>query len=463
MIDDDEIDARATEMGVHVANVERDYVFGWLLKCFYENAYLGPLLIFKGGNCMRKAYYPAIRFSGDLDFSVLTAINPERFQREINAACAAAQELSGVTFDLERTSFKPDRMLDAERQSFKGRVYFKDFYDEPSEITISVRLDMTEYDRVYLPTVTRGLIHPYSDKADCAIDLRCMALEELIANKLKCLIQRRHSFDLYDLVYATFFDRSIEISRSQVLRTFLQKTIFEPSPGAAKGILLGLPMTFFKGAWNKYVAPVGGRMEFDKAAEGFKAAIEEIFGTAGGGLWGHEAFYPAELRNLIMEAGSGKRIMRLVYDGRAREVEPYALSYKRPKVGPASEYFYVWDLTGGEKTPPGWRSLFHHKIDRLELTEKTFEPRYPIELSKAGETAQNEYFGKPFSTSTPRLRKRRTRQATPRAFRAFGGFSYTVECPYCQKRFKRSTMTTALNPHKQYNGLPCYGRTGYFV
>ena len=92
-----------------------------------------------------------------------------------------------------------------------------------------MRLDMTEYDRVYLPTVTRGLIHPYSDKADCAIDLRCMALEELIANKLKCLIQRRHSFDLYDLVYATFFDRSIEISRSQVLRTFLQKTIFEPS------------------------------------------------------------------------------------------------------------------------------------------------------------------------------------------------------------------------------------------
>ncbi len=117
--------------------MERDYVFGWLLKCFYENAYLGPLLIFKGGNCMRKAYYPAIRFSGDLDFSVLTAINQERFQREINAACAAAQELSGVTFDLERTSFKPDRMLDAERLSFKGRVYFKDFYDEPSEITIS--------------------------------------------------------------------------------------------------------------------------------------------------------------------------------------------------------------------------------------------------------------------------------------------------------------------------------------
>jgi hypothetical protein len=32
----------------------------------------------------------------------------------------------------------------------------------------------------------------------------------LLANKLKCLIQRRHSFDLYDLVYSTFFERSID-------------------------------------------------------------------------------------------------------------------------------------------------------------------------------------------------------------------------------------------------------------
>lgn len=462
MIDDDEIDAKATEMGVHVANVERDYVFGWLLKCFYENAYLAPLLIFKGGNCMRKAYYPAIRFSGDLDFSVITSIDVERFQREINAACAAAQELSGVTFELDKTSFKPDRMINAERQSFKGRVYFKDFYDEPSGITISVRLDMTEYDRVYLPTVTRGLIHPYSDKAECASNLRCMSIEELVANKLKCLIQRRHSFDLYDLVYATFFDRSIDISRSQVLRTFLQKTIFEPSPGAAKGILLGLPMAFFRGAWNKYVAPVGGRLEFDKAADGFVASINEIFGTTGGDHWGHQPFYPAELRNLILEAGAGKRVMRLEYDGRTREVEPYSLAYKRPRGKPGSEYFYVWDLTGGT-SGPGIKTFFHEKIRNLEVTDTTFEPRYPIELSKAGETAHKDYFGKPFSAMSPRVRRQRRRKPVSGRIRSFGAPSYTVECPYCQKRFKRSSPTTALNPHKQENGYPCYGRTGYLV
>jgi predicted nucleotidyltransferase component of viral defense system len=462
MISDDEIDARAAQMGVHVANVERDYVFGWLLRGFFVNPYLGPLLIFKGGNCMRKAYYPETRFSGDLDFSVQCTIDPERFQREINAACATAQDQCGVTFDLGRTSFEADRMIDDQRQSFKGRVYFQDFYGEVNEVLISVRLDVTEYDRIYLPTVTRKLIHPYSDQETCAVDLNCMSLEELVANKLKCLIQRRHSFDLYDLVYSTFFDRSIAINRQQVLRTFLQKTIFERSPGAAKGILLGLPMAFFRAAWNKYVSPIAGRFDFDRAAEGFKTAIEEIFSGVGTDTWGHQPFYPAELRNLILQAGAGRKLLRVVYDGFTREVEPYALAYKRPQGKPASEYFYVWDLTGGSSRS-GIKTFFHQKITKLELTDKTFEPRFPLELSKAGETARKDYFGQPFSAKRVGV-ARRGKRTSARGLRGFGSSpSYTVECPYCQKRFKRTTPTTTLNPHKDDNGFPCPARAGYLV
>jgi predicted nucleotidyltransferase component of viral defense system len=105
MIEKDEIVAQARLIGVHMVNVERDYVFGWLLKAFYENDYLSPLLIFKGGNCMRKAYYPSTRFSSDLDFSVIAAIDPERFQAEVNRACDAAQATCGVKFETDKTPF----------------------------------------------------------------------------------------------------------------------------------------------------------------------------------------------------------------------------------------------------------------------------------------------------------------------------------------------------------------------
>lgn len=39
MISKDEIEEKAEEFDIHVANVERDYVFGWLLKAIYLNEY----------------------------------------------------------------------------------------------------------------------------------------------------------------------------------------------------------------------------------------------------------------------------------------------------------------------------------------------------------------------------------------------------------------------------------------
>lgn len=56
--------------------------------------------------------------------------------------------------------------------------------------------DVTEFDRLHLPVQTRRLIHPYSDAADCNAEVRVVKLEEALADKLSCLIQRRYSFDL---------------------------------------------------------------------------------------------------------------------------------------------------------------------------------------------------------------------------------------------------------------------------
>ncbi|MDI1296284.1 MAG: nucleotidyl transferase AbiEii/AbiGii toxin family protein [bacterium] len=462
MIERDEIDAQGEILGVHTAHVERDYVFGWLLKAFYENPYLSQLLVFKGGNCMRKAYYPNTRFSSDLDFSVTSAIDPERFQAEINEACHAAQDACGVVFETEKNSFVADRMIDAQRQSFKGKVYFRDFYGAKGDLTISVKLDVTEFDRLLLPTVVRPLVHPYSDASVCQIGIVCVSLEELLANKLKCLLQRRHSFDLYDLVYATFLERSIAVDRSLVLSTFLRKTIFERSPGSAKRILLGLPMAFFGSVWNKYiVCPAASRFDFDRITEGFNAAIEFIFGNSDTVAWGGDPFYPAEYRNLILDAGARRRLMRITYDGTERVIEPYSLAYKRRQDGHASEYFYAYDLTGGARSGPGIKSFLHPKVEALAATEDSFEPRFEIELSKAGESPQNQYFGGSFK-GNPRGGGRGLSISSRHGFRTRAA-NYTVECPYCQKRFKRTTASTVLNAHNDSNGYRCSARRGYLV
>ena len=102
-----------------------------------------------------------------------------------------------------------------------------------------------------------------------------MAIEESIASKLKCLLQRRHSHDLYDLVYAAFFNNEIELDRAEIARVFLRKTIFGDSPGSAKQILLGLPVPVFKAAWEKYiVCPVQSRLDFDKFQSVYSGFID---------------------------------------------------------------------------------------------------------------------------------------------------------------------------------------------
>jgi predicted nucleotidyltransferase component of viral defense system len=103
MIDRTEIEAKGAEFGIQVANVERDYVFGWLLAAIYGESALRDILILKGGNAFRKAYFETTRFSPDLDFSTQQGIDADFLTRELNRACEVAQERSGVKFDTEST------------------------------------------------------------------------------------------------------------------------------------------------------------------------------------------------------------------------------------------------------------------------------------------------------------------------------------------------------------------------
>lgn len=464
MITKDEIEEKAQEFKIHVSNVERDYVFGWFLKLVFENEYLSQLLILKGGNGLRKAFLPDTRFSKDLDFSTQSALDLPRVQTEINNACRQIQERCGVTFDTERNTLAEDRAIDANRKIYKGKVYFKDFYGNADAITISIRLDITEFDKLYLEPVTRELVHPYSDAPACAGIIRCVALEELMANKLKCLIQRRHTHDLYDVIYTLVFAPPEGVQRNLIATTFLKKTIFERSPGAAKAILLGIPLAVFKGAWEKYiVCPVQSRIGFDHVETRFSDLIEQLFAPLGAGQ-PSLAFVPPEFRNPIMDAGSNQTLLLVEYDGTERTVEPYSLAYKRRNDGQAFEYFYGYDRTGGQ-SGPGIKAFLPFKIQDVRATEDPFEPRYEIELAKAGEAARKGYFaGSRFGrgrTGSRGIRKSKTRHSS--RTRDPYAPEYRVQCPICQKIFTRKTNTTKLNKHKNQWGMQCTGTTGYRV
>ena len=449
LISREEINAKAADFGIHAANVQRDYVFGWLLRGVAETR-LAPVLALKGGNALRKAYFPATRFSDDLDFSTTSGMEADLLKRTFDEVCGFVTQRTGVLFDLDRSGVHDEHYIDERRRVFKMRLYFQNFYGEPERITLKVRLDVTEYDRIALPVQVRHLIHPYSDAAACATDVRVIKLEEALADKLKCLLQRRYAFDLFDLVYGVFVNRAIEVDRGEVVRTFLSKTIFEGSPATALQLLLGAPLDLLRGFWDKIVAPKTTLIDFEDASALFRDGLGGLFAPFGARGAHPSMFFPAELRNPILRAASERTLLRVTYDGYARDAEPYSLVFRRRLDSVGQEYLYVYDRTGG-RHGPGIKSWQRSGIQRLVNTDIPFEPRYPIELSKAGDRETAGYFAKnPYASRSPR--------------RASSSSSaYTVECLACGKRFRRATYSTRLNAHKNEYGSACYGRVGYIV
>lgn len=270
---------------------------------------------------------------------------------------------------------------------------------------------------------------------------------------MKCLIQRRYAYDLFDLVYGVFINREIAVDRRELVQTFLRKTIFEPSPVTARDLLLGVPYDLVRGFWDRIVVPKLSALSFESAVSTLRAGLLPLFQPFSYGAHLAGAYFPAELRNPILQAASDMTLLRVSYHGVIREVEPYSLAFKQRRDGVAREYFYGYDRSGGRTSGPGIKTFVQEDIQSLENTGVTFEPRYEVELSKAGDRESASYFARPFARHG-----RRSRTTT-----TYAGVVYTVQCPYCSKTFRRQTYTTRLNRHHDGYGNLCLGRVGILV
>lgn len=420
-----------------------------MISGFYAESQMAEALTLKGGNALRKGYLPASRFSDDLDFSCATELDEDRILAACNESCRYAADRSGVVFDLGRNRVVDYHEVERGKSVYKLALYFQDFSGDARPVDIKVRVDVTEFDRLHLPVQTRNLIHQYSDAAEAAVPIRVVALEEALADKLRCLLQRRYAYDLFDLVYGTFISKDLAIDRGALMRTFLAKSIFAPDPQAAKQLLLTAPWESLRGFWGKVVTPAVSRFGFDDALNALRVGLEDLFAGLGGQPRAAGAYFPEPVRSQIFHAGAQQRLMRMRYQGASRIIEPYALKFMRRTDGFAREYLWAYDRTGG-RSGPGLKSFVASDLAAIEVLEAEFRPRYPVELMKG--TVGSGTFGGRTGTLAPRPRR-----SSPQTR------NYTVQCPYCNRRFSRTTIKTALRAHQDGYGNKCYGRRGYLV
>jgi hypothetical protein len=210
-----------------------------------------------------------------------------------------------------------------------------------------------------------------------------MRLEEVLATKMRCLLQRRHIADFFDLVHGMLTTMAAEIDLRKLIYAFYRTTVFGASPSVAKGLFIDLPFELLGGFWEKHICcPRVSWVTFDRAKDAFLALIDRLI--PGEARRRHSSiFFPSAMRAPIMHAADSQTLLRIRYRGYERLVEPYELKFMRREDGVGREYLYVYDRTGGH-SPPGIKCFVSEGVGRIENTDQPFNPRFDIELRKAG-------------------------------------------------------------------------------
>lgn len=470
MIESEEIEIQAKLFGIDTSDVQRDYLFGWFLFGLFSISNLKDIIFLKGGNALRKCYFENTRYSSDLDLGIQNDISPDILQTEINKICDFVNSETNIVFNKEqnrvREKFVIEDAASGKLKVYEARIYFRDFYGEAKHIVLKIKLDITRFDKVYLPLQNQALIHPYSDFEKVRGTVKCHKLEEIIGTKLKCILQREHPPDLFDYVYTLFFNNKFAINKGEIVSVFLKKTIFEPSPGVAKNILLNLPMDFFRSFWSRNIVCAKDVLfDVDLAITKFREGIGDIFSIYPDVSYADSYFFPAHYRNSIMQAGRNQTLLKMTYKNRERIVEPYALKYKEAQGKPPREYLFVYEISGGSKDEPGIRSYISENIQSIENTDIKFIVRdgYEIELCKAGEPIKDKYFTDNDRIKVPKWRKSRVSDSRKILSTYYGGPKYTYQCSSCLKKIVKKTMDSTIGSHKNKYGGECYGRYGYLV
>ncbi len=215
MIKQTEIKRISEFHGVPKSQIDKDWVLSYLLYAIISMPELKDIMIFKGGTCLKKCYFPDYRFSEDLDFTILDSqyiFNT----RIVNKIMKKATELSfdenynrGILFKLKK--IEPTQSKD-EEQGFKVYIHYWGAdhrkNDLPSANSISwhhtIKLDINHTEEIIFPVKQLTINHNFSDKLNFADAIvNSYSIEEVLSEKLRSLIQRKYTSprDCYDIWY----------------------------------------------------------------------------------------------------------------------------------------------------------------------------------------------------------------------------------------------------------------------
>jgi len=181
------IRAETSRSGVPRDVVEKDYAIGYVLAGVCAVPDLNSRLVFKGGTALRKAYFKDYRFSADLDFTALPGSGDLESLVQEAAFCAAdaLQQQGDFAVSMDRYPVRDPHP--GGREAFRAHVRFP----WQRRALCSLKVEITVDEPVLGEIVQLPLAHGYDEPLSSIIG--CYSLDEVVADKLRALLQTRAS------------------------------------------------------------------------------------------------------------------------------------------------------------------------------------------------------------------------------------------------------------------------------
>lgn len=192
MIKPGEIQKIARTSGVRDQQIEKDYILSWILQGIAMHKVLSKAIVFKGGTVLKKVYFKDYRFSEDLDFTLLddTISNQQIFEY-----------FKEVFEYIKEEANIPLEIIDDNKHEDGGINFYISYVGPLGGIGANkrVKVDISKSEKLQFSPEIKEVITQYSDEEEHK--LLCYALEEILVEKLRSIMQRMQARDFYDVWY----------------------------------------------------------------------------------------------------------------------------------------------------------------------------------------------------------------------------------------------------------------------
>ena len=185
MISKADLQRLANREKIALGVLEKDYVLTEVLKALSQVASLNDLLVFKGGTALRKVYFADWRYSEDLDFTAKHEMKEEELRQSLDEWYSQVEQTSQIRLTTKMLH-KPNGYARVRTQfigplSYPGMIFMDLSFDEPLCLE---------------PEQRQILSQPFSSEGQKVL---AYPLEELLAEKIRSLMERGKSRDYYDV------------------------------------------------------------------------------------------------------------------------------------------------------------------------------------------------------------------------------------------------------------------------